>query len=234
MPCHALTRMGAPAVIVLSAAMPALVQDSAITGARVTVIEKSADALSITLQNLRDSPLVVWELALVRRGASAPTVVTATDFTRPFPYRPDSGPLNPSEQRMVQFLATDFSSDSDVVVRLAVFADGYYEGQRASADVYRRRRKSQADDIRFWLGAVEKAPRNDDERLRSFLREQHAQHAAGTDARGPTREGPRVTGEIDQVIMRAESAPGEVLALAADGIARLKQERALLTGHHAR
>jgi hypothetical protein len=63
MPRHALIRIGAPAALVLTAAIPALAQDTAITGARVTVVEKPAGTLSITLHNLRESPLAAWRPA---------------------------------------------------------------------------------------------------------------------------------------------------------------------------
>ena len=53
-------------------------------------------------------------------------------------------------------------------------------------------------------------------------------------AQGASRQGSTLTGEIDQVIMRAKSAPGEILTLAADIIAGLKREHAMLTRHHAR
>lgn len=183
MPSRALTRIGTSAALVLYAALPALAQDRTITGARASIIEKPAGALSITLQNLRDSPLVAWELAIAAQGAAAPAVAMATDFTRPFAYRPANGPLNPGDQREVKFLATHLTADSPVVVQLAVFADGYYEGQRKAVEMFSRRRAWHADDVQFWLAALGKAPRTDDESLRGFLRDQLARHAARPDAR---------------------------------------------------
>ena len=92
-------------------------------------------------------------------------------------------------------------------------------------------RDRRADNIAFSMAALSEAVQQPPENIVAFLESKKRERAI---ALGPTREGPSFTGEIDQVIMRAESAPGEVLALAADIIARLKQERALLTRHHAR
>ena len=181
MPNHAVTRMGLSAALILAAAIPVLAQDSAITGARVTVVEKPAGTLLVGLQNLRDSPLVAWELR-VRSGATSPGIVSSTDFTGPGPYVAGDGPLSPLEQRVVRIQTSSVAADAAVVMQLAVFADGYYEGESEAAAEYRGKRERRADDLRFWLAALQGVPRGSDDEIRTYLRDQLARHAARPDA----------------------------------------------------
>ena len=153
-------------------------QDTPITGARVTVIEKHTGGLSVTLENLRDAPLVMWEVGAVRPGSAEPVTVQTANFTHPGRYGPDSGPVAPGERRVVGLPHVNVAEYSAAVIDLAVFADGYYEGRAASAEKFRQRRQQQADDMRFWVGALQQMPPGSNEAIRAFLREQLARHAA--------------------------------------------------------
>lgn len=114
----------------------AYAQDSPITGARFTVVEKREPALTVTLENLRDAPLVVWEIATVREGSTRP--ITIHSFY--------SSPVSPHERRVQQIHVGNTGAVA-AIMHLAVFAGGYYEG--VGADAYIRRQDS--------LGNVERA-----------------------------------------------------------------------------
>ena len=102
-------------------------QDTPIRGARFTLVEKPEPSLSVTLENLRDVPLVQWEIATVPAGSASPNRVTSFYRTRPGPYAPDDGPVPAHARRTVSIQVDD--ADATAVMRLAVFQDGYYEGQ---------------------------------------------------------------------------------------------------------
>jgi hypothetical protein len=102
-------------------------QDSPVTGARFTLIEKPEPSLSVTLENLRDVPLVQWEVATVRAGFARPNRVTSFFRTHPGPYAAGDGPVPAHGRRTVSIQLDD--ADATAVMTLAVFQDGYYEGQ---------------------------------------------------------------------------------------------------------
>jgi hypothetical protein len=87
------SRPGMIAALVLLSARTVLAQDTPIAGARLTVIEKKMGGLSVTIENLRDVPLVAWEVGVVRPGSPAPGVVQTADFTQPSMHRSGSGPI---------------------------------------------------------------------------------------------------------------------------------------------
>jgi hypothetical protein len=132
------------AIVLLSPA--AYAQDTPITGARFTVVEKSEPALTVTLENLRDAPLVVWEIATVREGSSRPITTYSFYRTASRQYGPDDGPV-PAHARRLQQIHVGNTGAAAAIMYLAVFADGYYEG--VGADAYLQRQDS--------LGNVERA-----------------------------------------------------------------------------
>jgi hypothetical protein len=198
---HALTRMGAPAVLFLSTAIPALAQDSTVTGARVKVVDRAAGTLSITLHNLRESPLVAWELAVVR--PRTPPVTGISDFIRPFAYPSDSGPVTQGEPRQVRVQTADSAADADVVVQLAVFADGYCQGQRAAFERLRAARAREAESVRVRLAALQQMPpTSDDEALAAQMRE----HL--TRLEQPVTPAPEwLNGNVDTVLVSRPGVP---------------------------
>lgn len=132
-------------------------QDSPVTGARVTVVEQKKRGLEITLENLRDTPLVAWELRVVIPGSSEPAVSQLSDFVA---YPAENGPVPPGARRAVRYSLSDFPEGSTAVVTLAVFADGYFEGRPESVDKLRQRRKERADDLRDWAEVISQMPRS--------------------------------------------------------------------------
>jgi hypothetical protein len=171
-------RAGAIATVALLTARATLAQNTAVTGARVTVIEKNTGVLSVTLENLRDAPLVAWEIGLVRPGLPEPPAVQTADFTQPWRYEPDDGPVAPRERRVVNIRLGNIAEGSAAVVNLAVFVDGYYEGQPESVKKFRQRRQQQVADLRYWVGVMEQMPLGSNDAIRVFLREQLVRHAS--------------------------------------------------------
>lgn len=80
----------------------ALGQDSPVTGARLTIVQKNEGGLSVTLSNQRNSALVAWEIGVFRERSDRPVYVTTSDYTRGGNYEPGSGPVRPGESRTVK------------------------------------------------------------------------------------------------------------------------------------
>ena len=59
-------RIALVATLLVGATDARQAQDTPITGARFTLIERRESSLSVTLENLRDVPLVFWQIAIVR------------------------------------------------------------------------------------------------------------------------------------------------------------------------
>ena len=197
-----MTRIGAPAALILVAAIPVLAQDSAITGARVAVIEKPAGTLSITLHNLRESPLVAWELAVVRPGKAVP-VTAISDFSRPLDYAPGSGPVKQGEPRLVRVQTAEAAADAEVVVQLAVFADGYCQGQPSAFERLRAERARQAEDLRVRLAALQRTPRSTDEEASLPQMREHLARLEQTLKPAPDT----LSGDVDTVLVSRGAMP---------------------------
>lgn len=167
----------AVATLLLLPAEADAAQDSPVTGARVSVIERSTGALAVTLENLREAPLVAWQVGAVPPGASDPGPVHTADHSHPGSFAPDTGPLAPDGRRRVNISLDNPAAGWTAVVLLAVFADGYYEGTPAAVEQLRQRRWAQADDLRYWITALKEMPPQSDH-ARVFLRDALARHAA--------------------------------------------------------
>jgi hypothetical protein len=160
---------------VLLASPTALAQDSPITGARFTLVERNESALSVTLENLRNSPLVAWEIGVVPPGSRTPTAVHSSDYTMA---RSDAaGPVAPRSRRLLTIPISAPIAGSTAVTKLAVFADGYYEGQADAVDAFQRRRLPEVDNLRYWIAVLNKLPLGTDEAVRSFLKAHLIQRA---------------------------------------------------------
>jgi hypothetical protein len=120
-------RLSALVLIVVGLCGVAHAQDSPITGARFTLIEKAEPSLSVSIENLRDVPLVQWEIGTVRAGSARPNRVTSFFRTDPGPYAAGEGPVPAHARRTISIQLGD--ADATTVMTLAVFKDGYYEGQ---------------------------------------------------------------------------------------------------------
>jgi hypothetical protein len=171
--------MASRALVVLIALMPAasFAQDPAVAGARASIVEKRMGAVSVTVTNRRDSALVAWEIGLFRPGAPRPEYVSGSDFTGSIvSFSADSGPVHAGASRTIR-LSTFEESGYSAAVTFALFADGHYEGEPRATEAFLEKRTKEADDLRYWLGALSGIPAESDDDVRRGLRERVAKAA---------------------------------------------------------
>src|SRR5262245_59329743 len=111
----------------------AIAQDTPITGARLTIVEKSVGGVSVTIDNMRCAPLVAWEVGFVAPGNSTAYSVRSWSASLTGSYSAGNGPVLPGERRSLN-IRSNFVEGSAVVIVLALFADDYCEGWPASVD----------------------------------------------------------------------------------------------------
>lgn len=112
-----------------------LAQNVPVTGVRLSFREAQPDHVSVTIRNLRDQPLVTWKLQ--QDG----TVLSST-----------SGRLGPGET-FTHSLWVAGTRAASVSIALAVFADGYVEGQPAEVRAFREYRAAVVEDIRATISS---------------------------------------------------------------------------------
>jgi hypothetical protein len=161
-------------------------QDSPVTGARLTIVQKNEGGLSVTLSNQRNSALVAWEIGVFRERSDRPVYVTTSDYTRGGNYEPGSGPVRPGESRTVKASAGEGTDICTPAVTFALFADGYYEGRTASVGTFREERRKEAEELRYWLSALSGMPADSDQELRELLRARLSKWAADGQNRAST------------------------------------------------
>jgi hypothetical protein len=167
-------RIALVATVLVAATGAAQAQDTEITGARFTLVQKSEPSLSVTLENLRDAPLVFWQIA-IRDRSDRPVMTHWSDRTMPTArYSPDDGPVV-GHTRRVETIQLGNADGLTAVISLAVFADGFYEGP--GADEYLQRRRGEADDLKYWIAALQNVARAPDADVQRLLKEQLAERA---------------------------------------------------------
>ena len=179
--------MAVAALLALPA--PSLAQTAEVTGARLTIVERPESSFSVTLSNLRDVPLVAWELGLFRPGRTRDEGISFSDYSyysSATNYAPGDGPLAPGKVRTVSVPGWAADNGRTVLVTFALFADGRYEGRTASAEAFREKRRREADDLRWWVKAMAGMPAAGDTALQNFIRELLAQRAADVTAGAST------------------------------------------------
>lgn len=150
-------------------------QDPPITGARFTLLERSEGSLSVTLENVRDVPLVAWQIVTVGNGSNRTITTYWRDRTSTEPYSPGDGPI-PARGRRVLSVEVGNSDGRTASMHLAVFADGYYEG--VGADRFLQQRREEAEDLRYWIDALRSIARAPDSDVRRALEDHLAERGS--------------------------------------------------------
>jgi hypothetical protein len=133
-------------------ALPVLAQDTEITSVRFRV-EPTTAALSIAIENLRDSALVAWRIELVPGGATESNFIGSL-----FPWSPGQGPVAPHETRIEPFRAITIAGTSEARAAAAIFADGYYQGSGPALDRFFAGVKERTADLTYWIDVFNKVP----------------------------------------------------------------------------
>ena len=157
------------AQVLLAQTLPQAPQILEIKGARVTVVPRKAAGLSVTLQNRRNSPLVECAIGVTRPGGSAPSEFFSYYFSAPYPWRPDSGPLLPNALRGLELVVRNGTGTETPAMTLAVFADGFVEGDPRQVDAWRKKRREKVDDLIAWVRAFDGMPRVAEPAVREYV-----------------------------------------------------------------
>jgi hypothetical protein len=133
-----------------------------IAGAKLTIVDRSARTLVVTIENHRDSPLVEWYVesswaSSSRRDPVAPR--SRREFSVDLPGDPRP--------------ATD---QARLVV--AAFEDGYYEGSGPTFERWVAARNERRDDLAYWTKAFASLPRISEPELRKVLADHVALRAS--------------------------------------------------------
>jgi hypothetical protein len=82
----------------------ALAQAPDIRGARIDLVAKTTDVLTLTIENRRDVAIMAWHIGLFAPGASKPRSTAISDFTGTIRggSRSNSGPIQPGERRTMR------------------------------------------------------------------------------------------------------------------------------------
>src|SRR5687767_7173024 len=132
-------------------------QESDIRGATIALARRAAAAQTVTIENLRQSPLLAWAIRISGAPGTGSTV-TGSDFTWQIaPAGPDSGPIASGKQRVVEVPLTPGTTSSlPPTLELAVFADGFTDGTPAAIARWRNERREHVEDAAYWRDAFAK------------------------------------------------------------------------------
>jgi hypothetical protein len=150
-------------------------QDTPITGARLTLVEKSEPALTVTLENLRDVPLVAWETATLHEDSTQPATVSFQDRRSTQGNASENGAV-PPRGRLVQTMEVGNRDAIAAIMHLAIFADGYYEGP--GGDSYLQRSREESEELRYWIQALRSIALAPDSDMQRTLNERLAERGS--------------------------------------------------------
>ena len=210
-------RCSALVLVLLAPSVVAHAQDTPIVGARFTLVEKSEPALTVTLENLRDAPLVEWQIATLPAGSGRPIATHAR-------YRTSTKTLDgedlaiPPHGRHIETLDVSGSEPVTAIMVLAAFADGYYEGTGASA--FLQRRQEEIADLRYWIEALRSIDHEPDSGVQRVLKDRLAE-------RGSQMKESSTAESLRHLV--ADDAAYSVLSLRSMIAARLTQIQARLS-----
>jgi hypothetical protein len=139
--------------------------DVPITSAVFRVERRAIPGLVLHVENLRDAPLQTWVLGI---GTSW----QASDRSRDEPpYARGDGPILWREVRAIRFtLDPSQSLPPEAVVKLAVFEDGWTEGEKDHVDAWVRVRERRVENASYWLDVLDRARGKTDEETKAILR----------------------------------------------------------------
>jgi hypothetical protein len=159
-----------------------------VTHVGISVRQKPADKLQVTIENLRDSPLLELSIALSAPGVGRRESHWYFDGypgrLSTLPPRPGTGRVAPHERRVMEIDVTPTderrvagqdgprtATEWAPAVALAVFADNHYEGSLDALVQWRERRQTEADELTYWIRAIDTMPRDSVDGARRHLEE---------------------------------------------------------------
>lgn len=146
-----LRRLAVGVLVVAAIARAAGAQDTPITSVRVTVAATSMGTAAV-VQNLRDSPLLAWQIETTRG------IILVANYIGVLLPTPGFGPLAPHEARTVPLAWVRGTDVREARITATVFADGYYGGEAMPLRYFLRVRQERSERLAFWLDAFDKLP----------------------------------------------------------------------------
>jgi hypothetical protein len=158
--------------------------DISVKSVRISVRPVATTRLRVTIENLRDSPMIESTIGLFPPGDARPRSHQYNNFGGYLggPEVPGLGPssIAPHERRVIDVDLPDSQLQWAPTLTLVSFANGDYEGTIDSLTPWREARQKQADDLNFWLRTMDTLPSGSPERVRRYLREQAIKRAGQT------------------------------------------------------
>jgi hypothetical protein len=158
--------------------------ETAVKSVRISVRPVATTRLRVTIENLRDGPLVESTIGLFPPGDARPRSRQYNNFGGYLggPEGPGLGPspIAPHERRVIEVDLPDSQLQWTPVLTLVSFANGYYEGTIDSLTPWREARQKEADDLNFWLRTMDTLPSDSADHVRRYLREQAIERAGQT------------------------------------------------------
>jgi hypothetical protein len=150
-----------------------------ITGARISLVRKTMDVMSVTLENRRDSPLVAWRVGVKSGGAGRGALDHGSDYSRhAIDADAGSGAIKPHERRAIEIDVTGVPDAQAATLQLVAFEDGYHEGLAPALDTWRTTRRELTDDLGFWTRAFFEMPRVSEPDVRRFIAARAAERSS--------------------------------------------------------
>lgn len=148
-------------------------QDIEIKSARFQVESKTNADLSLSIENLRDSPLVAWRIDLSPGGWSE-----ANYFGSRLPFPPDYGPIAGHETRISRLRGSTGVVAAEARLAAAIFADGYCEGSRPALDALVTQIKERTEELTWWVDVLGRIPEGSSKERIDYVAARLGEHAS--------------------------------------------------------
>jgi hypothetical protein len=153
-------------------------QDAEVKSVRISLKPQDVPIERVTIENRRNSPLVFWDIGLSAPGASRASLTHYSD--RSWPRGDDAagdGPIKPNARRVIDVDLGNRSDLQTVALRMVVFADGFCEGAPGVLAAWRAQNDERADDLAYWVRAIDAVPRDSAQELRRYFVERASERA---------------------------------------------------------
>ncbi len=163
-------------------------QQAEVKSATVSLVPRPASSITLTIENLRDSPMIAWEVELLASAESPRALSTTGSDSLWIPRSSGSGygPVQPHEQRTTQIPFTSSRGEAITAARVivAVFEDGYAEGTPAAISNLTKSWQERAGELAWWNGVFARMPRSSDQEAREYLISKRIERAPFPDSVG--------------------------------------------------
>jgi hypothetical protein len=138
-------------------------QETQVKSVGISLRAQPAQKLKVTIENLRNSPLMEVSIDLAAPGAGRQRSYSnfggylgRVDMTVP----PNGGPVAPHERRVIDVDVPGTDGGRTAALSLVTFADNYYEGTPDALNAWREARQNEADELTYWIRAIDTMPRD--------------------------------------------------------------------------